>query len=566
MLEHLLIRNIALFEEASVQFGPGLHVLTGETGAGKSLVVDSVNFLCGAKADKELIRAGSEQAYVEGIFNIAHLPEVREALHALEMADDNDELILSRELSKKGRSVCRVNGMAVALSVYTELTQKLIDLHGQHEHQSLLQDTKHLRFLDLLGDSKHNQLLEKVRGMYQILAQSKKELQQAQQASVNQSERMEILQLRQKELKSAKLIPGEEESLQEEKAILRNADKLVQGMQGASDAIQDAPNGESALSLMKAAVSSLDKIANYSPAYAAIHNKANSLYYELEELSHDISVQMRTINRDDRRLEEVETRLDQLLKLQRKYGASSSEMLETLQRIEKELARFNSLEDELQHLEKQVKYNEQSFLSIARVLSEARGKLAKNHEKKAESILHELNMGSTRFQIKVESDVSYANLDGIDRVSMLIAPNVGEDLKPLSKIASGGELSRVMLAMKTMSAEKNEVPTMVFDEIDTGISGKTSMVIAQKLWDIGRYRQVICVSHMHQLASMASNQYLVSKAEADGRTKASITALEEELRVQEIAKMLGDVNTQGESSLKHASVLLEDAKRYRSKK
>lgn len=563
MLEHLLIRNIALFEEASIQFGPGLHVLTGETGAGKSLVVDAVSFLCGAKTDKDIIRLGSEQAYVEGIFQITQQNDILSILEEMTLEQDSDELILSREMNRKGRSVCRVNGMAVALNMYTQLTQRLIDLHGQHEHQSLLQDSKHLRFLDLLGDQAHGKLLETVRAQYALLSQGRKELNQKKQASLNQAERIEILTLRQKELKNAKLVPGEEEALQEEKTILRNADKLIQGMQGANEAIQDAANGETALSLLQDALTSLDRISSFNPSYADLHGKLSSLYYELEEIAHELSVQLRAINRDDRRLEEVEVRLDHLLKLQRKYGKSSAEMLETLKAIEEELRQFDSLEDELQRLEKLVQEHEKGFFAAASQLSQSRKKLAKAQEKKAESILHELNMGSTRFQIQVESNPAYANADGIDKVSMLIAPNVGEELKPLRKIASGGELSRVMLAMKTLSAQKNEVPTMVFDEIDTGISGKTAMVIAQKLWDIGRYRQVICVSHMHQLAAMASSQYLVSKAEINGRTKASITALDEGQRVFEVAKMLGDISTQGDSSLKHAEVLLEDARKYR---
>lgn len=559
MLDSLLIRNIALFEEARIDFGPGLHVLTGETGAGKSLVVDAVSLLCGAKADRNMIRTGSENAYVEGVFNLANLPGMINTLQQLGFEVEDSQLILSRELNRKGRSVCRVNGIACALTIYQELTARLIDLHGQHEHQSLLQESKQRQFLDLLGDDKHIALLQATSQAYAGLSYVKEEYEKALVSSRSRMDRLEILTLRQKELKNARLEAGEDERLQEERDILRNAEKIAAALHEANEALFEASNEQSALHLIGKACASLEKIGSYGKAYAEFAEKLQNLYYELEDVGHDLNSRTREIYSDDRRLDEVESRLDFLRRLQRKYGSTTQDMLETLTKIEEELSAFESLDDKLEGLSKDLIEKEQKYHEAASALSRSRQVLAKICANRIEEVLYELNMSGTRFFIRVDADMQAVQAEGYDRIVMMIAPNAGEELKPLSLIASGGELSRVMLAMKTLSAEKNEVPTMVFDEIDTGVSGQTAMVLARKLWSIARFRQVICVSHLHQLAAMASSQYQVFKQEINGRTLTSVSLLDDEARVQEIAKMLGNIRAKGETSIHHARVLLEDA-------
>jgi DNA repair protein RecN (Recombination protein N) len=563
MLESLLIRNIALFEEASIHFDAGLHVLTGETGAGKSLVVDAVNFLCGAKIDRDVIRFGCDYAYVEGIFRIKEMIDLIDQLEELSISTEDGQLILSRELNKNGRSIFRVNGRAFTLSVYQTLTVKLIDLHGQHEHQSLLHESKHLRYLDLLGDQTHEALLQQTREMFNLYTQAKKGYISAQKNYAERSERLEILEIRHRELRDAKLIPGEEEALQAEKNTLRNAEKIISTIQRINDALFDSAQEETAGSQLRLAQSMIDKIVEYHPVYSGIQERLSSLYYELEEISHDLSRQLRETSHDNDRLEVVESRLDQLRKLQRKYGPTSEHMLQVLHQIEEELLQFENLDEDLDRLQKDAGEYERKFHALATQLSESRTLLAKHIGQHIEAELKDLNMTGTRFHIQVIADIAHPHPDGIDQVSMLIAPNAGEELKPLSKIASGGELSRVMLAMKTLAAERNVIPTMVFDEIDTGVSGKTALIIAQKLWEIAKYRQVICVTHLHQLAAMACMQYHVSKNEDEGRTQASINQLDQPQRIEEIAKMLGDIRTQGKSSVQHAKVLLDDAEQYR---
>lgn len=566
MLEQLLIRNIALFEEARIQFSSGFHVLTGETGAGKSLVVDAVNFLCGARMDRGILRTGAEQAYVEGIFQVQDQQELLELLHQQDIHLEDGQLILSREYASSGRSVYRINGMAVSLAMYQEITGLLIDLHGQHEHQSLLHDSKHMRYLDLLGDSAHEKLLQETEIAFIAFDQTRKAYDDALKSSLSRVERMEVLSLRQKELQEARLVPGEEEGLQAEKTLLRNAEKITSALAEINQALFDAPTGDTAGSLLLAAQTQLEKILPYHPALEPYQARLSSLYYELEEFSHDLNTQLRGVVHDDQRLEEVEQRLDLLRKLQRKYGPTSEDMLQFLEQIEAELAELTNLDENLERLKGQLQENEAKYLKAAQALSSSRKQLASVFEKRIEQVLNQLNMQAARFHIEVTSNKKTFHAHGMDQVRMMIAPNVGEEMKPLSRIASGGELSRVMLAMKTLSAEKNVVATMVFDEIDTGVSGATAMVIAQKLADIGRYRQVICVTHLHQLAAMADYQYHVSKAEDAGRTQAAVHALDIKERTEEIAKMLGDIKTQGESSLQHARVLLQDARKYRERR
>lgn len=565
MLDQLLIRNIALFEEAGIQFGTGLHVLTGETGAGKSLVVDAVNFLCGAKAERDIIRVGSEKAYVEGIFHVDGLSSVLDTLNEMDIDLEDGQLILSREMNVKGRSVFRVNGMAVAAAVYQQLTSKLIDIHGQHEHQSLLHEQAHLRFLDMLGDDAHEELKIKVKEAYLTYAASKKALSAAEKNLRERAERVDLLELRRKELSAAKLVPGEEEELQQEKTMLRNADKMVHSLKGIVQALSESQGEETAASLIRQAGQLMERIKDYHPDFTEMQARLDSLYYEVEELGHELNTRLRDLNLDENRLEAVETRLDALRKLQRKYGPTSEAMLLLLSEVENELKSYETLDEDMETLRKQLFNSEKEYKTLAIKLSDSRNRLALLYAKRIEGVLHELNMSGTRFLIQVDKDENQMNQDGMDKVSMLISANVGEDLKPISKIASGGELSRIMLAMKTMSAQKNEIPTMVFDEIDTGVSGKTAQVIAQKLWDIARFRQVICVTHLHQLAAMANSQFLVIKEEKDGRTNTSVVPLSQETRVEEIAKMLGDLDTQGDSGKNHAKVLLKDAQAYRER-
>lgn len=564
MLEQLQIRNIALFDDALLAFGPGLTVLTGETGAGKSLVVDALSFLCGGKADKGLIRTGSDKAIVEGIFDLSGVSEVQQILLDADIQTEGDKLLLYREIQQSGRSVCRVEGVPVSLSTLREISACLVDLHGQHEHQSLLKDGQQLHYLDLMGDEGYQHILREVAVLFSQMKHAQIQYQDAQRDWEQRQERLESLTLRKNELQQAKLVPGEEESLVQNRLLLRNADKITKALQSALEMISESTsNQDTAFSLQRQAARALSGISDISPDYQQIAERTDSLSYEIEELGHDINHLMNQVETDQGRLEEVEARLDLLRKLGRKHGATVEEMLQTLESTKQEIQRLNQLENLLDELQQAHLATVKQYMKKAEMLHISRLKLSEETARMIEQILHEVNMSGTSFAINLQKDVDKPTAIGIDTATMLISPNKGEPHKPMAKIASGGELSRVMLALKTLTAQKNEVPAMVFDEIDTGVSGMTAQVIAQKLWSIARYRQVICVTHLHQLAAMATSQLLVTKSEVDGRTKAQVKVLSEEDRVTEIASMLGDVKTQGISSLQHAKVLLQDAERFR---
>ena len=565
MLESLTIRNVALFEEASLQFSSGLHVLTGETGAGKSLVVDSVSFLCGAKSDRDILRTGSDKAYVEGCFLLSGQQALLDFLDFQGLEAEEGRLLISRELNAAGRSICRVGGIAVALSVYKEITAQLIDLHGQHEHQSLLKESRHLAFLDHFGGEGHTLLLADVEEHFRKFSEADAHYQKACRDRQASSERMDELNRQLRELSQANLKPGEEEELQTTKNMLHNADRITKALEAANTVLTDDSEGQNALSLARQAQKSLAQISELSPDFLQIAERVDSLYYELDELGRDISLALRNVETDEEKLEEAESRLDILRKLGRKYGPSVDEMLAFYQKIEAEVRQFNLMDENLDALLNQAEQARKTYNQTAVKLSASRRQLALEFERQMETALRELNMAGTRFHVEILTDPDQPRLSGTDQVRMLLSPNVGEELKPLSKIASGGELSRLMLAMKALVNEKNEVPSMVFDEIDTGVSGKTALVIARKLWDIARSRQVICVTHLHQLAAMANVHYHVSKREDGVRTQANVSELDEKERIMEIAKMLGDLSTQGDTSLQHAEVLLRDAAGYRER-
>lgn len=564
MLEQLLIRNFALFEEITVAFDTGLSVLSGETGAGKSLVVDAVGFLCGGKADKDLIRLGSDKAYVEGVFQVAGNQETQMVLDALEIEAEDGLLTISRELNRSGRNTCRVSGVPVPLGLLKQVTETLIDIHGQHEHQSLLQENRHLRYLDSFGGADHQRLLEKVAAEYEDYARLNRQYRETLERSRAREEQLDLLRLKDKELKAAKLEPGEDTALEQSRDLLRHADKIKSSLDGAYGMLYEGnPDSESAWALSRQAQKVLEDIAGMDPRFQEILDRVRSVYYELEEIGHDLHDLSDGVDADAGRLDQVEERLDLLRRLSRKYGGSVEEMLAAWEGIKGRIRQLETLEETLGDMSAALEKQKTQYLKSAEALSASRQALASRFEKLIESHLKELNMARSRFKVSVMPDPGRINAAGLDEVKMLIAPNLGEDFKPLAKIASGGELSRLMLALKAITAQNNAVPTMVFDEIDTGISGSTAQVIARKLWDIARFRQVICVSHLHQIAAMASTQMQVEKTEAGGRTQTAIKKLDPDGRTEALAVMLGGTRALQESARQHARTLLAEAGAYR---
>lgn len=549
MLQSLSIRNIALMDEMQVEFSSGLHVLTGETGAGKSILVDAVTLLLGGRAQKELIRRGEERARVEGVFDVSDCPPVQKLLKEQEL-DEGNELILSREITLAGRSSCRVNGTLLPLAQYHQFTDLLMDIHGQHEHQSLMDDRKHLSFLDASGDEAHEALLKKTQADYAAWHDCKRELERLQKQSAQASERMELLRIRQKELKNAKLIPGEEEELAKERDRGRNAEKIESGLRKAFEQVYDG--ADPAAEALRTAAGALQPIEGLDEEYASLRARLDALYYEAEDIGLTLRDLLARLDMDPERLEAVQARLDLIRRLSRKYGgATAGEMLGKLREIEQELSSFESIDDDLDALNKKEKALASRYKKTAEELSVSRQKLARKFEKEMEVQLNDLNMAGTKFQVTLPA-CPPGPLGG-ETAAFLIAPNRGEELQPLSKIASGGELSRLMLAIKSVAAQREGVPSMIFDEIDTGISGRAAQVVGEKMAAIAKERQVLCVTHLQQIAALADHHYLVEKSFDGERTRTQLTPLTGEARVNEIARMLGG---DPESARVHAREML----------
>lgn len=550
MLLTLTIRNIALVDEMQAEFSSGLHVLTGETGAGKSILVDAISLLLGGRAQKELIRKGEDKARVEGLFDVSDCPAAEEMLKDLSL-DEGNELILNREITLAGRSSCRINGTLAPLSQYQQLAALLMDIHGQHEHQSLMDDKRHLGMIDQTGGEEHRALMAAVRDKFTAWREARRTLDKLQAQAAQAGERMELLRIRQKELKSARLVAGEEDDLARERDRFRHAEKIEAGLREAYDRVYDGMSP--AAEALRAAVQALAPIEQLDEQYASLRARIDGLYYEAEDVGLTLRDYLNQLDSDPDRMEQVQSRLDLIRRLSRKYGgASTGEMIEKLKEIEGELATFESLDADIDDAQQREKDTAAAYRQAAEALTASRRLLARKFEAEMETQLKDLNMANTRF--RAELTPCAPGPAGSEEAAFFIAPNRGEDMQPLSKIASGGELSRLMLAIKSVAAQREGVPSMIFDEIDTGISGRAAQVVGEKMAAIAKEHQVLCVTHLQQIAALADHHYLVEKYFDGERTKTRMTLLSGEDRVNEIARMLGGDQ---DSARKHAREMLK---------
>lgn len=564
MLIQLLIRNIALVDELSLSFERGLNVLSGETGAGKSIIVESVNFLLGGKADKDLIRSGNLKAYVEGIFDVDNHQEALSFLFENAIEPDDGTLIMSREFSITGRSIYRIGGLAVALSTYKQLSMMLMDIHGQHEHQSLLDERKHLAFLDDFGKQDHQALLKQVNTTFESYHQLQNEYDHLVSLNAHRQERLDLLHIQEKDISGAKVEAGEEGKLKEKLDRLRNLDKIRRSLKEAYTAVYDSRRDEnSAFELLRQAKNAMGTISAYDESFDQAKERIETLYYEAEDIGLELRSKLDMLDMDGDTLQATAERLDLLKRLSRKFGMPSDDLAMALENIKKELTQYESINERLDSIERSKDIALKEYDNCASALSYSRKALALWLQELMEQQLNALNMTGTKFIAAIDENAATHSAQGRDQVRMLLAPNRGEEAKPLARIASGGEASRLMLALKTISAQHNAIPSMVFDEIDTGISGRTAQVVAEKLWDIARYRQVLCVTHLQQIAAMASSHYLVEKHEADDRTHTIVHLLSEQERVYEIARMISGISEGSKSSIAHAQHMLSEASEYR---
>lgn len=564
MLLELSMRNIALIESLTLTFARGLHVMTGETGAGKSIVVDAVNLVLGGRADRDLIRTGTDKAWVEATFDLCDCPGAEKLLEAQSLTAEGGIVTLYREISRSGRNLCRVCGVAMPVSFLKELAAALMDVHGQHEHQFLMDPQYHMRFLDAFGDKAHQALLRETDAAYQTFIQNHRAYARLVKENEQKNRRLEDLKDDLSMLQKAHLKPGEEEALTAERDRFRHAEKTSHAFRAAEGALTaTGEEGGGAVSAWRSATQALRQIAPLSPEYQTLYERFESLGYELEEAAYDLSRMKDAQDFDPHRAEQVENRLDLIRRLERRFGPTVAEVLQKQQALSEEYDRLSGMEEQVSAMAAEHKRLLAAYRQCARSLTEARTALARRFEQAMMAQLQDLGMEKTVFQVAFAPPAVKPPMpqsSGDDTLQFMISPNPGEPLKPLSKIASGGELSRLMLAIKSLEAAHGGVGTMVFDEIDTGISGHMAQVVAEKMAMIAAHRQVLCVTHLPQIAAMADHQLLVEKHQEADRTHTTVRTLDHAGRVQELARMIGGAGgAEDTSALQHAESMLTQA-------
>lgn len=561
MLAQLHIENIAVIESSNMSFGDRFNVLTGETGAGKSIVVDAIGAILGQRTSRDLIRTGAKGAVVEALF--CRLPALPWFEENGVTPDENGELLLRRELTGDGRNACRVNGKMVTVAQLKALGDQLVNIHGQHDGQQLLDPGCHLSYLDRFGNLTQGPLAD-FQTAYEAVLILQREISSLQMDESEKARRMDALQYQIDELEAADLKEGEQESLSKRREVLRNAEKLLTAAAKAHGALSGDEDNAGAVDLLEEAEGALSGVSRVNDEWRELWEKASELVYAARDLAEQLRDVESTLDMEPGELDVVETRLDQLYRLGKKYGPDTKAMLEYLEKCRGELDQIQFSADRLEKLEGKLSAAVETAKAKGLTLRAARKKAAKLLEERIQNELAELDMPKVRFQVSMAEKAGELGMDatGMDEVCFLMSANLGEDLKPIHKIASGGELARIMLALKNVLAENDDVSTMIFDEVDTGVSGRAAQKVAQKLAQVSRTKQVLCVTHLPQLAAMADTHFSVEKGERDGRTYTKVEALDLSRRKEEVARL-----TSGEAitavALESAGELLEAAAQYR---
>lgn len=560
MLSLLHIENIALIDQADISFGSGFNVLTGETGAGKSIIIDAISAVLGERTSRDLIRTGEKSALVTALFrDLPSLPWFQETGIG---PDENGELLISRRIQGDGKNICRVGGVPCTVVQLRTLGSQLIDIHGQHDGQQLLDESCHLAYLDSFGELEP--ALSAYREEYAKLDALRKQIASLQMDETEKARRLDILQFQIDELESAHLRLGEEEELDERKAMLRSADQLVAAVEGAYHALFGTDSQDGAASLLAEAEGNLSRVSNLSADLSQLSENLAALRYGTEDAAERLRDLKNSFDFSPKELDQVEDRLDHLHRLKKKYGATVRDMLDYLNKIRQELDQIELSDDLLIKLKKQRKAQLAMTRTLAETLSAQRKAAAERLKARIEGELRQMDMTKVRFQTEFSSKPGKLGLDdtGMDEVRFLMSANVGENLKPIAKVASGGELSRIMLALKNVLAENDSICTLIFDEVDTGISGRAAGKVAEKMSRLSLTCQVLCVTHLAQIAAMSDYHYSVHKEEKNGRTYTSVETLDRPGRRAELARLTGGAH-QSEAILKGAEELLKEADAYK---
>ena len=549
MLRLLHIENIAVIEQAEIAFDRGFNVLTGETGAGKSIVIDAISSILGERTYRDVIRTGADRAFVSAVFDgVPDLPWFAEN----RVEYDPSELLVQREVYADGKNVCRVNGRPVTVAILKKLGGQLVNIHGQHDSQQLFDETKHLSYLDLFARNEAERTA--YAACYERVLSLRRERERLTLDEGEKLRRVEALQYQLEEIGRAALQPGEDEQLENRRKLLQNAEKLSEALAAAAMALSGGEDASGAVDLVGEADHALARIARYDEGLAALGDRLSNLQYELEDVAGELRDHLDQMAYSGEELEQIESRLDVIHRLKRKYGGSVEEILQYAERAQRELDEITFSEERLAQLEKELAAVTAEAKAAGLLLRATRQTAARAMETRLSQELAALDMPRAQFVCQLEE--TDLTPDGLDSLRFLMTANVGEALKPLSKVASGGELARIMLAIKNVLAEQDRVGTLIFDEVDAGVSGRAAQKVAEKLRAVSKNKQVLCVTHLPQIAAAADVHLLIAKTEREGRTYTQVTALDRPGRTREIARIIGGAEIT-ETTLRSAGEMLQ---------
>lgn len=559
MLTLLHIENIAVVERADIEPGAGFNVLTGETGAGKSIIIDAIGAILGERTPRDIIRSGEKTAIVSAVFSDLPVPVLEWLGDNGYSADEEGNLLILRQITAEGKNNCKLNGSPVTVSQLRALGNLLVNIHGQHDNQSLLNEESHMRYLD--SYSAHYALLERYRASYSSLKEIQSEMRRLTLDEDEKARRIDRLRYRIGEIEAAAPVPGEEEKLEARRAILRNSERMISAIEECYLALYGDEDSEGACGLLNTAGQVLSRIVTLDEQLNRIYSGLEELRYAAEDLSTEIRDLRSEYAFSPEEMEAIETRLDLLHKLKRKYGGSVEEILETLVHDQAELSEIEFSEEALSRLQHRYESARMETQSLADELSASRAKAGQSLSERIMESLRQLDMPKVRFAVDFDR-LGEPGPDGGDTVRFLLSADAGEELRSISRVASGGELSRIMLAMKNVLAENDDIHTLIFDEVDAGVSGRAAQRVAEKLAEVSRRKQVLCVTHLPQLAAMADQHFLIEKKERNGRTFTSVTLLAEEEAAREIARIISGANIT-DTTLLNAREMMDAAKEFK---
>jgi DNA repair protein RecN (Recombination protein N) len=560
LLQELSIKNFAIIDELSLSLDEGLSVLTGETGAGKSIIIDAIHLLVGGRGSAEFVRYGEKKAEIEGLFtleNDKHPCYVK--LNDFGIEIEEGMVVLRRDISSSGKSVCRINGKLVTIAIMREIGSTLIDIHGQHEHQELMNETLHLTLLDQFGGQNVVKAIKSYQEIFNEYESVSKKLKRINENEQEMAHRLDLIQFQYNEIENAQLKIGEDEELLEEKRKLMNFERLFDSLQTAYSSIQGERKG---LDWTGLAMSHLETAAELDDKYQATLETVSNAFYLLEDTVHHVRTDLDQLEFEPDRLDMIESRLNEINGLKRKYGATIEDILAYYSKIEEEIETITNRDSHIYDLKTRLQSLEEDLYVEAQGLTEIRQKTGKKLTQSIHEQLKELYMDKTTFEVRFiekanqEKTGNRYKKDGADTVEFFISTNPGEPLKPLSKVASGGELSRIMLALKTIFSKHQGITSIIFDEVDTGVSGRVAQSIAEKIYQVAVHSQVMCISHLPQVAAMADCHLFISKTSQKGRTSTSVERLKEKEKIKEISRMISGVEITNLTK-EHAKELLQ---------